>query len=132
MQKIKCENCGSRDFTQVDGYYVCDYCGTKYKDDEEKDTTTEQNETAKKVENFFEQLSSEANKASQEIEKNVSNKEHEIIQLILCFFLGGLGAHKFYNKKIGAGILYLFTYGLFGIGWFVDTVKCIIALVNKK
>ena len=39
---------------------------------------------------------------------------------LLCFFLGYLGAHKFYLGKVGMGILYLFTFGIFGIGWFLD------------
>lgn len=38
----------------------------------------------------------------------------------LCLFLGVIGAHKFYEGRIGKGILYLFTGGLFGIGWLVD------------
>ena len=41
---------------------------------------------------------------------------------ILCLFLGFLGAHKFYEGKIGEGFLYLFTFGLCGIGWIIDTV----------
>lgn len=41
---------------------------------------------------------------------------------ILCLFLGFLGVHKFYENKIGMGILYLLTGGLFGIGWFVDII----------
>lgn len=41
----------------------------------------------------------------------------------LCFFLGYLGAHKFYEGKVGMGILYLLTGGLFGIGWIIDTIK---------
>ena len=40
----------------------------------------------------------------------------------LCLFLGWIGAHKFYEKKNGMGILYLFTLGLFGIGWIFDTI----------
>jgi len=40
----------------------------------------------------------------------------------LCFFLGYLGAHKFYEGRIGAGILYLLTCGVFGIGWLLDTL----------
>lgn len=40
----------------------------------------------------------------------------------LCLFLGFLGAHKFYEGKTGMGILYLFTAGLFCIGWIVDII----------
>lgn len=39
---------------------------------------------------------------------------------ILWFFLGLFGAHKFYLEKTGMGILYLFTFGLFGIGLLID------------
>ncbi len=42
------------------------------------------------------------------------------VALALCFFLGGLGVHRFYVGKIGTGILYLCTAGLFGIGWIID------------
>lgn len=38
----------------------------------------------------------------------------------LCLFLGFFGAHKFYEGKVGMGILYLFTLGIFGIGWVID------------
>ena len=44
------------------------------------------------------------------------------VAFFLCLFLGFLGAHKFYEGKAGAGILYLFTGGLFGIGWFIDCI----------
>ena len=43
--------------------------------------------------------------------------------LFLCLFLGPLGAHKFYEGKVGMGILYLCTVGLFGIGWLIDTIS---------
>lgn len=39
---------------------------------------------------------------------------------ILWFFLGMFGVHKFYLNKAGMGVLYLFTGGIFGIGWFID------------
>jgi len=44
------------------------------------------------------------------------------VALLLCFFVGYLGVHKFYEGKVGLGILYLFTLGLFGIGVFVDFI----------
>ncbi len=47
----------------------------------------------------------------------------KIVALILAIFLGGLGIHRFYVGKIGSGILWLFTGGLFGIGWIYDIIK---------
>ena len=49
------------------------------------------------------------------------------IAFFLCLFLGILGAHKFYEGKVGMGILYLFTGGLFVIGVIVD----LIAILGK-
>lgn len=38
----------------------------------------------------------------------------------LCLFFGFLGVHRFYEKKIITGILYLCTLGFFGIGVLID------------
>ena len=35
--------------------------------------------------------------------------------ILLCFFLGALGVHRFYVGKIGTGILQLLTWGGLGI-----------------
>lgn len=40
--------------------------------------------------------------------------------LLLCIFLGGLGAHRFYVGKIWTGLLWLITLGFWGIGTLVD------------
>ena len=44
------------------------------------------------------------------------------VAVLLCFFLGFLGIHKFYEGKAGLGVLYIFTVGLFGIGVLVDFI----------
>lgn len=41
----------------------------------------------------------------------------------VTFLLGWLGIHKFIDGKTGMGILYLLTFGLFGIGWLIDVIK---------
>ncbi|QVK17817.1 TM2 domain-containing protein [Mycoplasmatota bacterium] len=51
--------------------------------------------------------------------RNVSSKNW-LVALLLCIFLGYLGGHRFYVGKIGTGILWLLTVGLFGIGYIVD------------
>ena len=43
--------------------------------------------------------------------------------LLLCIFLGFFGVHLFYVGRIGKGILYLLTGGLFAIGWIIDIIS---------
>ena len=52
----------------------------------------------------------------------VGTPKNKWIAFLLCFFLGYLGVHRFYEGKIGTGILYFFTMGLFGIGVLVDLI----------
>ncbi|MDE6056340.1 MAG: TM2 domain-containing protein [Lachnospiraceae bacterium] len=47
-------------------------------------------------------------------------KKDKWVAFLLCLFVGFFGVHKFYEGKVGMGILYLFTLGLCGIGWFID------------
>lgn len=52
----------------------------------------------------------------------IGTPKNKWIAFLLCFFLGYLGVHRFYEGKIGTGILYFFTFGLFGIGVLVDLI----------
>lgn len=44
------------------------------------------------------------------------------VAVLLCLFLGVFGVHRFYEGKIGTGLLYLFTLGLGGVGVLVDFI----------
>ncbi|WP_258171112.1 TM2 domain-containing protein [Paenibacillus sp. R14(2021)] len=44
------------------------------------------------------------------------------VALALCIFLGYFGGHKFYEGRVGMGILYFFTGGLFFIGIVIDFI----------
>jgi len=47
------------------------------------------------------------------------------IALLLCLFGGFFGIHHFYVGRVMKGILYFFTFGLMGFGWFFDLLLII-------
>lgn len=52
--------------------------------------------------------------------------------LLLCFFLGALGVHRFYVGKVGTGILMLLTLGGFGIWALIDFVMIAVGSFTDK
>jgi hypothetical protein len=56
----------------------------------------------------------------------------QVTAIILWFFLGLLGIHRFYLGHIGMGILYLLTGGLCGIGWIIDGVMLFMGSLKPK
>lgn len=49
-----------------------------------------------------------------------------LLTLLLCFFVGALGIHRFYAGKLLTGILMLITAGGFGIWVLIDLIMILL------
>ena len=52
--------------------------------------------------------------------------------VLLCFFLGSFGIHRFYLGKTGTGILMLLTLGGLGIWTLIDFVRLVVGSLGDK
>ncbi len=48
------------------------------------------------------------------------NDSHSAVMGYLLWLFGFMGSHRFYFGKPVSGTIWMFTFGLFGIGWIVD------------
>lgn len=64
--------------------------------------------------------------------KNLKSEKGFVPTLLLCFFLGVLGAHRFYVGKVGTGVIQLLTLGGLGIWALIDFVIIAIGKFKDK
>lgn len=111
MEKTKfCKHCGAK---IPEDAVLCTACGRQVED--LKGAALQQPQIIINNDN----INTNTNVNAAVVGRKLCNKW---VALLLCIFLGGIGAHKFYEGKAGMGILYLFTVGLFGISWFIDII----------
>lgn len=83
--------------------------------------------------NAAEDLSvSTTTKAVSNAEGKDANSKSWVIAVVLCFFLGYLGVHRFYLGYTGAGVLQLLTGGGFGIWWLIDFIRILVKDLKPK
>jgi TM2 domain-containing membrane protein YozV len=63
---------------------------------------------------------------------SVTGQKNWLVALLLCFFLGMLGAHRFYVGKIGTAILQIITFGGLGIWVLIDLIMIIVGKFTDK
>lgn len=109
-----CKHCGQKIENDA---VVCIYCGKQVE-------TLEQNSQPQVVINNSNMNTNINNNANVSANKNAKNKW---VSFFLCLCLGYFDAHKFYEGKVGMGILYLCTGGLLFVGVIID----LIAILSK-
>ena len=58
--------------------------------------------------------------------QTMTSDKNKDTALLLCIFGGWLGLHQYYVGKIGKGLVYTFTFGIFTVGWLLDIIKILI------
>lgn len=66
------------------------------------------------------------------IQPQVESDKKFVPAVLLCFFLGSFGAHRFYLGQIGLGILMLITLGGLGIWTLIDFVRLVVGSLKDK
>ena len=119
----KCTQCGAN---LKNDEASCEYCGTPFLKEQAK------TESTKFCKFCGDKIHSEAvvcPKCGRQVEVitgqqviSGGRKKYKLAALLLCILFGFFGAHKFYEGKNTMGIIYVFTFGLFFIGWVVDII----------
>lgn len=111
-----CKHCGQRISAEA---VICPHCGCQV-ETIKQDTSAQPNIVINNS-----NTNTNVNKNTN-INGRGGKPKNKWVALLLCLFLGFIGAHKFYEGKIGMGILYIFTFGLFGIGLLIDFIAILL------
>lgn len=128
-----CPSCGFQQPETARPTKFCHYCGSKI--DMECITCTEcgRQLTESQPQQIYPQqmqfqqppqqiiINNSVNSTSQSF-SGTGREKNKWVAFFLCLLAGCFGTHKFYEGKILMGVIYFFTFGLFGIGWIVDAI----------
>lgn len=121
---VVCPNCGKQQ--KVDNKKFCKHCGDLIDKDCVvcpkcgKQVEQLRQEQPNIVINNTNTNTNTANATA--VASRTGRVKNKWVAFFLCLFFGVFGAHKFYEGKVVMGVLYLFTLGLFCIGWLVDAI----------
>lgn len=111
---MTCKHCGAPTKSEQK---FCEFCGAEIERPQPQNIT---------INNYNYASNSEPQNITYNQPKNIQSEKvsdkNKILALILCFLFGYFGIHHFYVGKKSMGVLYIFTMGLFGFGWFIDII----------
>ncbi len=112
----KCEYCGS--FIPDDSY-ICSGCGAK-----SAPIKTEEKTESVKDRTVLDRANEKLEKFEKTVNEKLSDKNviKALVLFIVTITLGYFGIHRFMQRKIFTGILWLCTGGLFTVGYFIDSI----------
>ena len=117
---MKCPNCGGDKFKFMGGNtFKCAYCGTTFAN--EQQVPEVQKEVVTRVE-YVQAPQPQYQQVPQQQPYMQSKGKSKTTAVLLCFFLGFMGGHKFYLGKIGLGIVYLI--------FFWTWIPCLISVID--
>lgn len=110
MEETKfCKECGEKIAAKA---VICPHCGCQVENVAKNESTPQ---IVINNSNQNQNMNQNANVAGMPL-----RARNKWVAILLCVFLGYLGAHRFYEGKIGSGLLYLLTGGVFLIGVVID------------
>lgn len=112
--KRYCPKCGKEETNP--SVEICENCGTKLPPFREGKNAAVDGQPTIVINN------ANSNQNVNSVPFVMARPKNKWVAFLLCLFLGFIGAHKFYEGKIGMGILYFLTLGLFGIGVIIDLI----------
>ena len=97
-----------------------------------KEVTAVQAEKSEVTSNFKGELTLTEKEMTAAAPAAAGGGKSQLVALLLCIFVGGLGIHRFYLGYIWQGIVQLLTGGGCGIWWLIDLIRLITGSLVPK
>ena len=155
LVQVKCENCGATMMVPEDSTSVkCEYCDSVFALDDEAAHVKFDNAKqagyefergrirAQKEESARQHAATYGSSSKTDTGRDSRNWDPSqgapdrdqrswfVLKLVITLLFGIFGAHKFMEGRIGMGFIYLFTFGIFGIGYAIDVIMEIAQLIR--
>ena len=126
---MRCPSCGANVFGAF-----CEYCGARMPAERVETQTINAENVV--VNNYYQSPAwnhaDRTHSQHSSYSEGAASSKSKLATLLLLVFLGMFGGHRFYIGSYGLAVVYLFTLGLFGVGWAVDFVLLLLDRLKDR